>query len=253
MQYLLGILRHMLLEFLGVGVRSGDDDWLLHRVCVHLERPQLVVVLSAVAEQRRAMLDVAAGRIIPLEGRVWVSGRPLARHTLADIRSRVIEADPRMSVSTGRSLVWNTLAAGPYGIGSALLRLPRARHRKAAIDALAEVDLRGQAQRPAGLLEAEERVRLALAGALARSPECMVLKDLDLAVDLGGATGLLTLLKRVARRREILVLASLASATLAGQFADRILALADGLLVFDGSPARYAERRPTLEVTRASS
>jgi len=81
----------------------------------------------------------------------------------------------------------------------------------------------------------------------------MVLKDLDLAVDLGGATGLLTLLKRVARRREILVLASLASATLAGQFADRILALADGLLVFDGSPARYAERRPTLEVTRASS
>src|SRR5262249_32288314 len=130
-----------MIEFLGVGVPSANDGWLLHRVCVRLTVGQVVVVVAQRPEESAAVLDAATGRVIPTEGRVWVSRRPLGKSHVGEIRARVGEVDLSARLAEGRSVIWNTLATGPFGTVASLLRFPRMARRRAAFDALARVEL----------------------------------------------------------------------------------------------------------------
>jgi ABC-type thiamine transport system ATPase subunit len=65
-----------MIETLGISV-PRRDGWLLHRVCVRIPRSKVVAICSADRSERIALLDAMAGRAIPEEGRVWVSGVPL--------------------------------------------------------------------------------------------------------------------------------------------------------------------------------
>ena len=145
------------------------------------------------------------------------------------------------------SLTQIVLAASPLGLVTALFRLPRERHRRAALEALARVELDGQAYQPGATLDPEGRVRLAVARALSRRPEWIVIRDVDLVLDRAVADRILALLHRIVRQEQTSVLASLASLALACKFADRLISLTDGLLTFDGPPSRFRERSPVLD------
>jgi ABC-type phosphate/phosphonate transport system ATPase subunit len=137
-----------------------------------------------------------------------------------------------------RTVLWNALAGagGPGRLGG-WLRIGGAGRRRAALDALEEVELRAHPDALASSLDADGRVALALARALALSPECLVLREPDGALGAAGVERLLERLRRLAGTRRVLVLATLASPALARRFADRLLVIADGALVFDGPPA----------------
>jgi hypothetical protein len=126
------------IEFLGIGMAGRDGEWLLHRVCARFAPGQIVVVLSNNAEERHAMLDVAAGKRLPDEGRLWLGGLAIARHSLGDLRARIAEIDFGRGVAERRSLFWNTLASGPPGRSplNGFARLPRPNQRRAALEAL---------------------------------------------------------------------------------------------------------------------
>jgi phosphonate transport system ATP-binding protein len=231
------------IEFLGIGMAGRDGEWLLHRVCARFAPGQIVVVLSNNAEERHAMLDVAAGKRLPDEGRLWLGGLAIARHSLGDLRARIAEIDFGRGVAERRSLFWNTLASGPPGRSplNGFARLPRPNQRRAALEALDWVDLREEAQRPAGALDADQRARLAVARALARRPDWLIARDLDPSLGTESAEPLLSLLRQLTRAGRASVLASVASPWLGRRFADRLVLLAEGLLVFDGSPASLTE------------
>jgi len=233
-----------LIELLGVGIPRPDGGWLLHRVCARLGHGQLTVVVSGVPEERLALLDAAAGVVIPVEGRVWVSGLPLMRETRNQVRSRVVEANLHTNVAERRSLFWNTLVTGPPGLGTlqGLLRLPRKDERRAAARALARVELDGRAHEPVATLDGEGRARLGMARALARRPEWLVIREADAGLGVTGAERFLALLRRVVLAERVSVLASVASLSLARAYADRIIVLAEGLLIFDGPPQHRLAR-----------
>ena len=72
-----------------------------------------------------ALLDAIAGRAIPEEGRVWVSGVPLVHGRESQVRELVAVADLSSPILEGRSALWNTLARRP-GLGALgrFLRFP---------------------------------------------------------------------------------------------------------------------------------
>ncbi len=83
-----------MIELLGIGVPDPAGGWLLRRVGVRMGR-ELVIVVSARAEERRALLDTIAGRVVPYEGRAWVGGVPVTPSTRALVRKLVAEVrDP---------------------------------------------------------------------------------------------------------------------------------------------------------------
>jgi phosphonate transport system ATP-binding protein len=189
-----------------------------------------------------------------------VGGVPLTRETVGRVRARVSEVDLRLPVAERRSLLWNTLAGSRPGLGAlqGFVRLARPGERRAAVKALHSVGLPERARDAARGLDREERARLALARALLRRPEHLVVREVDLILGLADAERLLDLLRAVARADRLSVAASVASLSLARRFADRVVVMADGLLVFDAPPHILSEdevgwrlrRRAPSSVTR---
>jgi phosphonate transport system ATP-binding protein len=234
-----------MIELLGVGAPREDGGWKLHRVCTQFRRGEVTLVVSPSPEERDALLDAVAGRIVPEEGRVWVDRVPVSRDTLRRIRRLVGEVDIRPRPVQHRSLLWNVLVAGESGPRAlhGLWRLPRKSERQAARRALDRVGLGGRELETAWALGSLDQARLALAGVLVQKPEALVAREIDRGFDGAEAVALRALLQSLARRERLAVLASAAAPAGAAGFADRLVALADGLLVFDGPAAEFSGQR----------
>ena len=218
---------------------------MLHRVCAQFRRGEVTLVVSRLPEERDALLDAVAARIVPEEGRVWVGRVPVSRDTVRRIRGLVAEVDVRARPVEHRSLLWNVLVAGKSGHRAlhGLLRLPRKSERQAARRALERVGLGGREVETASGLGSIDQARLALAGALVKMPEALVVREIDRGFDGSEAAVVRGLLQSLARRERLVILASAATPAAASGFADRLVAIADGLLVFDGPPADFSGER----------
>ena len=235
-----------MIELLGAGVPRRNGGWLLHRVCATLEAGELTTVVSTDPDERRAVLDIIAGRYVPDEGRVWISRVPLMPTSTSRVRRLCGDVDPGATLVERRSLFWNAIApaSGPRALGR-LLRLPRRREREAVLAALERVGLRGRADEPVGALSSFDRMRFLLARALARQPRNLVVRDPDTAVAPGDVGGLLALLRLVARSDRLAVIVSLADDAAGRTFADRVLVLREGLLAFHGRAEALDGERAT--------
>ena len=79
-----------------------------------------------------------------------------------------------------------------------------------------------------------ELQRLVLARALAQEAPVLLLDEPTSALDLGRRMDALELIDDVRRERGLTVLSAIHDLTLAGQFADRLMLLADGRIAADG-------------------
>lgn len=231
-----------MIELLGIGVERNGGGWLLHRVCAHWERPELVAVVSSSAAERGALLDALGGRVVPSEGRAWIDRVPLTAETAARIRARVAEVDLRLEPVPGRSLLWNTLADARPGLRMlhGLLRFPRLPERRAATSALRAVGLGERMLEPAAGLDRDGRLRLALARALTPEPSHLLIRDPDVVLEMEDAERLLHLAAALVDMERIGAAVSLRSLALARRFATRVAVLADGLLVLDAAPDAFS-------------
>jgi ABC-type phosphate/phosphonate transport system ATPase subunit len=239
----------VVIELLGVGVPRRNRGWLLHRICATLEAGELTTVVSADAEERHALLDTIAGHRVPDEGRVWINRVPVMPDSLGRVRRLCGDIDPGARLVEHRSLFWNALApaSGPRALGR-LLRLPRRQQREAALTALERVGLRAKADERVATLSGFDRMRFLIARALARRPRHLVVRDLDTIVSADEVGGLLALLRLLARSDRLGIVVSLADGGAARAFADRMLVLGEGLLLFHGRADGLDEPRAAWHV-----
>ena len=193
---------------LGVGV-PRKDGWLLHRVCTRISRGQVVGVCSAERSERLALLDAIAGRAIPEEGRVWVSGVPLAPGRESRVRGLVAVVDLSAPILKRRSALWNILARRP-GVGALgrFLRFPRERERRAAVRALGRVGLEGRSRDMGEDFSTLDRARLGVAGCLWSAPEFLVIPELEATLPGPDAEEFLKLLRKWSRIERLGVVVS---------------------------------------------
>lgn len=225
-----------MIELLGVSVSRRGRGWLLHRVCATLETGELTVVVSSDRAERAALLDTMAGRRVPEEGRAWISRVPVMAESLGRVRRLCGDIDPSAELVGHRSLFWNALApaTGPRTLGR-LLRLPRRREREAVMLALERVGLRGRADERAGSLTPFDRLRFLVARALARRPRNLIVREPDTVIGPSEIGAVLALLRLLARSEHLSIVVSLADWEPSRSFADRVLVLGEGLLLFDGT------------------
>jgi phosphonate transport system ATP-binding protein len=140
-------------------------------------------------------------------------------------------------------VLWNTLALSRPGMRllHGLLRFPRAGEWRAAVQALDVVGLGDRADARLGDLGREEQVRVLIARELLRGSEWVVIKEPDVALGCADAAAVLERLRRLARTERFSVLTSVAEPAIARRLADRVIAIADGVLVFDGPPDQLTE------------
>ncbi len=107
----------------------------------------------------------------------------------------------------------------------------------AAREALEAMDLDGFRDRPLDGLSGGERQRVVLARAIAQAPSILLLDEPTSALDIGHRQQALERIGAMRRHRPLTIVSAMHDLTLAGQFADRLVMLAEGRVVADGSAA----------------
>jgi phosphonate transport system ATP-binding protein len=103
------------------------------------------------------------------------------------------------------------------------------------------VGLAGFAQRRADALSGGQRQRVGIARAVMQDPKLLLADEPTSSLDPKTSVEIMQLLADVARSREIPVLINMHNVDLATRFADRIVGMSGGRVVFDGAPAGLSD------------
>ena len=146
----------------------------------------------------------------------------------------------------------NIIAGAVAGMPAwrALIGLFPARDRRKACELLAAVGLEpAHLSRRVGELSGGQQQRVGIARAFMSDPQVILADEPVASLDPQTSRDIMGLLRRQARERGVTVLCSLHQMDLAAEFADRIVALLQGEVVFDGAPAALTAAAKTLIYT----
>lgn len=208
-----------------------DGRTLLSAVDLAVRPGELVALIGPNGAGKSTALAVLAGDLVPDAGTVTVDDRPVARirvQELGRLRSVLLQ---QKGVSFSYP-VRDVVAMG---------RMPWAREASPedddaiVADALARTDTAHLADRDVTTLSGGELARVSLARVLAQRCGTVLLDEPTDALDIGHQEQVLSLAAGLAAAGAA-VLAVLHDLNLAAAYADRIVLLADGAVVADGSP-----------------
>jgi phosphonate transport system ATP-binding protein len=145
-----------------------------------------------------------------------------------------------------RSTVLNNVLAGRLGytnpIFSLLNYFPESEKQKALTN-LERVGIGNQAYKRASELSGGQQQRVAIARALMQDPELMLADEPVASLDPATSHGVMKYLEDLNQEDGLTVLCSLHFLSLARTYADRVIALKDGRLEFDGPPSEIDNER----------
>src|SRR4029079_5678058 len=101
--------------------------------------------------------------------------------------------------------------------------------------------LEGFAQRRAGALSGGQRQRVGIARAVMQEPKLLLADEPTSSLDPKTSVEIMELLAGVGRARGIPVLINMHDVELARRFADRVVGMTGGRIVFDGSAAELSD------------
>jgi phosphonate transport system ATP-binding protein len=112
-----------------------------------------------------------------------------------------------------------------------------------AIRALDRLDLVPQALQRAGTLSGGQQQRVAIAKALVQNPRIMLADEPIASLDPANATRVMEALRKINREDGITTLVNLHTLDTARAYCERIIAMRDGRVRFDGAPADLTQER----------
>lgn len=214
--------------------------------CTNLRfaRGAFTVLLGPSGAGKSTLLRSLNGLVRPTRGRVLVDelgdigdAKLLRRHRR---RTAMVFQQHHL---IGRVSVLANVLVGRLGFHSGLRTLaPYSREEKIlALAALDRVGLLGYANQRADQLSGGEQQRVGIARALVQQPTLILADEPVASLDPGTAERALQLFRDVCREDGITALVSLHQVPFARRFADRIVALTGGRIVFDGAPEALTE------------
>jgi len=182
----------------------------------------------------------------PSAGEILFDGRDLARLSGAALRQarRHIGMVFQEYNLVERLTVMENLLSGRLGYVSSW----RAWRRKfppddirRAFELLEMVGLSGFAHRRADALSGGQRQRVGIARAVMQEPKMLLADEPTSSLDPKTSVEIMTLLAEVGRSRNIPVLINMHDVELAKRFADRVVGMSGGRIVFDGPPSMLSD------------
>lgn len=238
----------MTLVFDGVEMRYGDGTAALAGVSFVVPQGQFCVVLGHSGAGKSTLLRCVNGLVTPTAGRVLVDGQPVAPAALARLRPRIGMIHQSFGLALRATVAQNVIAGALPAISTlrALLGLFPAVHRRKACSLIADVGLGEEhLTRRAATLSGGQQQRVGIARAFMLDPAIVLADEPVASLDPHISAEILELIAREAKAKNATVLCSLHQIDLAVRFADRIVALSSGRIVFDGAPSQLNSDRVT--------
>jgi phosphonate transport system ATP-binding protein len=213
----------------------------LESTTLGFERGAFTVLLGASGAGKSTLLRTLNGLVMPTRGRVEIEGLG-ALDTRARLRAHRRRTGMifQQHQLIGRSTVLANVLTGRLGYHPAwrtLLPFSRA-ERELALDAIERVGLVAYALGRADQLSGGQQQRVGIARALVQMPSLVLADEPVASLDPATADRVLALLHRICKDDGITAVVSLHQLEFARRYADRIVGLAQGRVVFDGPPTR---------------
>jgi ABC-type multidrug transport system fused ATPase/permease subunit len=213
----------------------GTDAPVLRDVSTELARGEVIALVGPSGAGKSTIVNLLFGLYVPDSGKILVDNQPLAELDLSSWRDRIAFAGQDSELLNG-SARYNIGYGARDASAAAIEAAARAAHAHDFLAALpygydTEVGIRGT------LLSGGQRQRIALARALMREPDLLVLDEATNAVDTATELAIESAISALAGRTTILVIAHRASTLMN---ADRVLVMDGGRIVEDVTPDRMS-------------
>jgi ABC-type lipoprotein export system ATPase subunit len=214
------------LEDVGKRYRRGERwHWLLRRATLHIAAGEVVAVVAMRGQGKTTLLRIAAGMVVPDEGRVLLAGRNLdglPDHAHARLLREQIGLAGRLGPGLGVQML--DYVAMRLAIGG---RSRRREVRSRALEALEQVGAEHCAERHWEELSDWERALVEIAQAIAGTPRLLLIDDVIDGLGMRETDELARLVRALAEDREIGVLMAVSDPE-AALCSHRVISLADG-------------------------
>jgi phosphonate transport system ATP-binding protein len=225
-----------------------DGTRALDGVTFNVPDGQFLIIIGLSGSGKSTLLRCINRLIEPTGGRVlWndldITAAP--QEDLRHIRRRIGMIFQHFNL-VRRSRVITNVLAGRLGYTNPALSLFNRFSKEDTDLALANLDRVGiseQAYKRADELSGGQQQRVGIARALMQNPELMLVDEPVSALDPATSHSIMRYLEELNNTDGMTILCSLHFLSLARTYADRILALKDGLIVFDGPPEEIDDDR----------
>ncbi|HYA48403.1 MAG TPA: ABC transporter ATP-binding protein [Burkholderiales bacterium] len=210
------------------------DGFVVRGLSLSLERGEFVALLGRNGSGKTTLLRAVQGLLRHVEGRVSLEGGNVARLGRREIARKVAYV-PQLSDPVFEFAAGEIVRMGLYARQTRLQGLSAA-DEEAVDEAMRLTETAALAAKKMAHLSGGERQRVFIARALAQRTPLLLLDEPSLHLDISYQVEIYGLLKRLQRESQKTILAAEHNINLAAAHADRLVFLADGAVVLQGTP-----------------
>jgi phosphonate transport system ATP-binding protein len=235
-----------LLEITDLRLIYPNGHEALKRVSFTADAGEIVAIIGRSGAGKSTLLRCVNGLEQATEGSVRLDGRDITHMSprqLAEVRRQIGFVWQEYNLVDRLPVLVNVLT-GRLGYKSewqSLIGFFDRQERELAVRSLERVNLLHRAQQRADKLSGGEKQRVSIARALTQHPKVILADEPVASLDPELAATVMSDLARVAREDGVLTLINIHQVDLARQYADRIIGLAQGVIVFDGDPTQLTD------------
>jgi energy-coupling factor transport system ATP-binding protein len=222
------------------------EEEVLHRINLEIKRGDVIAVLGPNGAGKTTFVKHAIGLLKPKSGSVMVDGRDTRQASVAQIASTLGYVFQSPSHMLFAPTVHEELAFGPKN-----LKHPKVDIEKEVVEALRIVNLEEKLNDPPLSLSFGQQKRVSIAAILAMRSRILVMDEPTAGQDYKNYMNFMDAILQLPGFEAILFITH--DVDLAVIYANRVLLVADGRLVADGSPYEVLGDRHLLEDCRLVS
>jgi energy-coupling factor transport system ATP-binding protein len=220
---------------------GGGQIVALQGVNLTIERGEFVALVGPNGSGKSTLAQHLNGLLLPTAGQVWVDGLLTSDPgNLWGVRQRVGMVFQNPENQLVASTVEEDVAFGPEN-----LALPRHEIRRRVDEALDAIGLTEHRTHPPQMLSGGQKQLVAVAGALATRPTCIVFDEPTSMLDPSGRRQILATIRRLNAEESITVLLITQSMDEAAA-ARRVVVMHEGRITMDGPPEKIFEQKERL-------
>ncbi|WP_321494081.1 phosphonate ABC transporter ATP-binding protein [uncultured Desulfobacter sp.] len=219
------------------------DVTAVNNVSFTIQKGQMTAVLGPSGAGKSTLLRCMNRLISRTSGRVVINGRDITLcrgKALRQLRGDVGMVFQQFNLAPRLTVFENVLAGRlghithPVWFFASIFRKFNEREKEKAFQALRRVGIEHLAAKRADSLSGGQQQRVAIARTLAQEPSVILADEPVASLDPASSQRVLGILKKICDSRDIPVIVNLHQVDLAQQYANRILGIQGGSLVFDG-------------------
>lgn len=231
------IIRTENLQYAYPADEGAEPVLALKGVDLTIEQGSFVVVLGHNGSGKSTLAKTLNGVLLPCGGHVYVEGMDtLDEHLLLAIRSTVGMVFQNPDNQIVANVVEEDVAFALENLG-----VPPAEIRRRVDDALKAVGMYEYREHAPHLLSGGQKQRVAIAGVIAMAPRCIVLDEPTAMLDPIGRAEVMKTIRELNRSSGVTVVLITHHMDEAAQ-ADRLVVMAKGRVVADGTPRKVFQR-----------